>query len=79
MRWFVALLAASLLGADRPRGAETPAIAYQLKIVEMNGLGWRSSLYSQLQPVARQGSATVWTATRETANRLADRALADKA
>jgi hypothetical protein len=40
-------------------------IVYALKLVETDGLGWRESAYSQLQPVARQGAATVWTAPRE--------------
>ena len=74
MRSFVVLLAASLVAADRPEGPETAQIGYQVKFLEMSGLGWRSSLYSQLQPVARQGSATVWTSSRETASKLAEKA-----
>ena len=31
----------------------------------MDGPGWRETLYSQLRPVARRGTATVWTADRD--------------
>ena len=39
----------------------------------MKGLGWRESLYSRLQPVTRQGGATVWTADHETVEALVAR------
>jgi hypothetical protein len=74
MTLVVGLLATSLFGAGGPEGPEGPMIVYELKVLEMNGLGWRSSVYSQLQPVARQGGAAVWTAPRDAANLLAEKA-----
>ena len=74
MRSIVVLLAASLIGADGPRAVERPMLTYQVKVLQMDGLGWRTSLQSQLQPVARQGAATVWTASKETASAVAEKA-----
>src|SRR5206468_2555822 len=51
------------------------AIQYQVRVLEMDGLGWRESLYSRLRPVAHQGSTTVWTAGRDLTRALADRAV----
>lgn len=79
MRTFVVLLAASLVGAGGPKGPEAPHLIYQVKFLEMHGLGWRGSLSWQLQPVTRQGAATVWTASRETASKLAEAAAAVEA
>ncbi|MHC5541979.1 hypothetical protein ACYOEI_27480, partial [Singulisphaera rosea] len=55
------LLSLALLGADDTRGASGPVMQYQVRVLEMDGLGWRETLYSRLQPAARQGNATVWT------------------
>jgi hypothetical protein len=71
MRLVVGLLAASFLGAEAPAGRDDASIAYNVVILEMNGLGWRSTFYSELQPVARRGVATVWTARADAAERLA--------
>jgi hypothetical protein len=62
VRLFLALLAASLPGADAPQPSGGSMITYQYQILEMRGLEWRAALYPQLQPVAHQGSATIWTA-----------------
>ena len=56
------LLALTLLGADGTPGPETAQIKYQFRLLEMDGLDWRKAVYTQLQPVARQGGVTVWTA-----------------
>jgi hypothetical protein len=74
MRSVVVLLAASLVGAGRSDAPEAPLITYQWKFMEVDGPGWRSALHPQLQQVARQGAATVWTASRETASKLAEMA-----
>jgi hypothetical protein len=61
MRVAFGLLAVSMAGADAP---SPTALTYQVRVVEMNGLGWRGAVYPQLQPVTRQGGAAVWTAPR---------------
>src|SRR4051812_35803557 len=65
------LLASFLLTAAGPPRPDVPPIGYQVKLLEMNGLGWREALYARLRPVKRQVNATVWTADRELAAELA--------
>jgi hypothetical protein len=71
MNIVVGLLGALLVGAE---GVPKPAspIRYQVRVYEMEGLDWRGSLYARLQPVARQGSATIWTASRDLGKPLAE-------
>ena len=73
MKIALGLFAWVLLGTEGAPKPDTPLIRYDLRIVEMKGLGWRESLYSRLQPVTRQGGATVWTADRETVEALVAR------
>jgi hypothetical protein len=40
----------------------------------MEGLGWRESIYSRLQPVTRQGTCTIWTAGRDLMKPLMEKA-----
>lgn len=68
------LLSLALLGADDTRGASGPVMQYQVRVLEMDGLGWRETLYSRLQPAARQGNATVWTGDGAVVAALAGRA-----
>ena len=72
MQLVIGLLAASILGAEGPRAADSPMLVYEIKLLEMNGLNWRAAHYSQLQAVSRQGSATVWTAPKDVASRLVE-------
>jgi hypothetical protein len=65
MSMAASLFALALLGADGPRPNGPGAVTYELRFVEMRGLGWRSEAHEKLCPVARQGGATVWTAPRE--------------
>ncbi len=74
MRMILVVIAASVLGADRPKSAESPTLQYQVNVLEMDGLSWRSSLQTQLQSVAHQGAATVWVASRESARAIAEKA-----
>lgn len=74
MRAALGLLAVSLLGADHPSEKGHPPIQYHVKLLEMDGLKWRESLYSRLVPVTRQGGCSVWTAGRDVARPLAERA-----
>ena len=74
MLWITGLVAATLAGAEGPKRPDSPMITYQLRHLEMNGVGWRSSLHPKLVPVARQGSATVWTAPRDAATELSEKA-----
>ena len=61
MRILLGLLALALLGADAPTPPGHHGISYELCLIEMNGVDWRAPVYTQLEPVCRQGSATVWT------------------
>jgi hypothetical protein len=72
MQVLIGLLAASILGAEGPRAADSPMITYEIKLLEMNGLNWRAAHYSQLNAVSRQGSATVWTAPKDVASRITE-------
>jgi hypothetical protein len=74
MRIAVALLAASLLGADSAQPSGGSTITYQYQILDMSGLEWRSALYPQLQPIAHQGAATIWTAPACVVTRLVENA-----
>ena len=81
MPYVFGLLIATLLGADaKPTPApETPEITYKFKVLDMEGLDWRSSLSSKLQPINRLGGATVWSAPGDvvpTLVRKADKVLA---
>jgi hypothetical protein len=67
------LLALALLGADgSPNGAARP-VQFRVKLLEMDGLSWRETLYNKLQPVTRQETCTVWTCDREVAKTLAEK------
>lgn len=70
----LSLFVVALLGAESAPHQGTPPIEYRVKLVEMDGLKWRESLYVRFQPVARQGSYMVWTADRDTAKALVDQA-----
>src|SRR4051812_42567862 len=71
---FLGLLASVLVTAEAPPRPEAPPIAYQVKLLEMNGLDWREALYARLRPVKRQGNATVWSADRDVVPALVGRA-----
>jgi hypothetical protein len=74
MRIALGFLAVALLGAGAPSGEGLPPIQYQVKLLEMDGLKWRESLYSRLVPIARQGNCAVWTASRDVVKPLVERA-----
>lgn len=59
------ILAAAVLAADSPPEGAAPRVSYDVKFLEMSGLEWRSGLYLRLEPVSRQGAATVWTASSD--------------
>ncbi len=54
---------ALLLGVTGAQPADKNAaqITYTVRMIEAEGVGWRASVMSQLKPVTRQGSATIWT------------------
>jgi hypothetical protein len=68
------LLALALLAADGPSCPSEESTTFQVKVLTLDGLDWRTSSYSRLQPVARQGTSAIWTADRSLAAMLADRA-----
>ena len=45
-------------------------LTYTVRMVEVDGVGWREAVYTRLKPVTRQGSATVWTVPRDTTMQL---------
>jgi hypothetical protein len=67
------IFALCLLAIDGTRQHESAAISYEVRVVKIKGLEWRGDFFARLQPVANQGAATVWTASRETAKQLAEK------
>ncbi len=63
MNTFMGVLALALLGVDRPAKMPPPVIKYEFQVLDMSGVEWREGVFSALQPVARQGTATIWTTT----------------
>jgi hypothetical protein len=74
MSTLLGLLALALLGAEGPSNSDAPPITFHSWMIEMDGLGWRESLSRELQPVARQGGATVWTAPHAALKLLLEKA-----
>ena len=70
----LALMASAVVAADGPSGPSGETTTYQVRILTLDGLEWRTASYSRLQPVCRQGSSTIWTADKALAATLADRA-----
>ncbi len=68
-------IALALVGAGGVANDEAAPIAYRVRFLEMDGPGWRETLYSQLRPVARRGTVTVWTAGRTALAALNGRAV----
>jgi hypothetical protein len=59
-------------GGQDLSSCDAPTISYDVRVLKMNGLEWRGAFYSQLQPITSQKGGAVWTASRETAERLAE-------
>ncbi|AGA30279.1 hypothetical protein [Singulisphaera acidiphila] len=70
----LSLFALALLGADSSPNQGTLPIQYRVKLLEMDGLKWRESIYTRLQPVARQGTCAIWTANQDVIKPLVDQA-----
>ena len=66
------LLALAMLAADGPTCLPEET-TFQVRVLTIDGLDWRTSAYTRLQPVARQGTSTIWTADRVLALTLAER------
>src|SRR5580700_10168363 len=66
---WVALFVAGVTGAP-PADRNAAPIAYTVKMVEADGVGWRESVYSRLKPVTRQGAASVWTLPKSAARQI---------
>ena len=66
---WIAVALAGVAGAPRAERGNV-AIAYTVRIVETEGLGWREAVLTRLTPVTRQGAATVWTASRDVVERV---------
>jgi hypothetical protein len=79
MRIALGLLAVSLLGAGgSSETAPSPqTLSYQIRLVDVRGVGWRADVHSQMEAVTRQGGATVWTVPKEAAARLLKTASGD--
>ena len=69
----VALLSLILLGNGLAIDSGQP-IGYQVKVHEMEGLEWRSSVHARLTQIDRPGRATVWVAPKDTASEIAGKA-----
>jgi hypothetical protein len=57
--WIALALAGTAVAPEPAR--EPVQIEYLIKMVEVDGVGWRQSVLPYLKPVTRQGAATVWT------------------
>ncbi len=67
-------LTMAMVAADGPSCPPVETTTYRVRVLTLDGLDWRTSSYSRLQPVAHQGTSTIWTADRALAASLADRA-----
>jgi hypothetical protein len=54
-------LALAALGIPPQSELEKPPITYTVRMIEADGVDWREAVFASLKPVARQGSATIWT------------------
>jgi hypothetical protein len=63
-----------LLGFEAAPGEAAPQICYEFRVLQMTGVEWREGVYTSLQPVTRQGGATVWTTTDAVTGVLAKKA-----
>ena len=70
--WMALALAAVAGAPDAGRGGVP--IKYTVQFMEADGVAWREAVFARLTPVTRQGSATVWTAPHDVANRLVEQA-----
>jgi hypothetical protein len=71
------LLALALLAADGPSCPPDETTTFQVRVLTIDGLDWRTTSYSRLTPVTRQGTSAIWTADKSLATVLADRASAE--
>jgi hypothetical protein len=60
----------SLVGAEGPRSGGAPEIAYNVRVIKIDGLDWRRTYFDRLHPVSTQAGGSVWTASHETADSL---------
>jgi hypothetical protein len=67
-------LTMAMVAADGPSCPPVETTTYQVRVLTLDGLDWRTSSYTRLQPVAHQGTSMIWTADRALAASLADRA-----
>ncbi|HEV3122122.1 MAG TPA: hypothetical protein VGY53_09475, partial [Isosphaeraceae bacterium] len=72
------LLAIVLVGADSPAPA-SDGVTYQINMVEMGSIGWRSGIQHRLKMVGQDGATVVWTTDRDTARALRKRAQSNLA
>ena len=63
-------LALAALGIPPQSEREKPPITYTVRMIEADGVGWREAVFASLRPVARQGSATIWTLPLSASTRL---------
>lgn len=65
------LIALAVLGSDGPSVDCGAAVPYQVRVMTLDGLEWRTEAYPKLKPVARQGTSSIWTADRALGDTLA--------
>ena len=75
--WIALVLAG--VGAAPPAERGQEQIAYTVRFVETEGVGWREAVFTRLKPVTRQGAATVWTLSQDATNRLLEDVLKNHA
>lgn len=57
-----------------PAAAPAALVASEVRFLEMTGLDWRAQIQPQMERITAQGSATVWTTSRENAQKIAQAA-----
>jgi hypothetical protein len=72
MSFALGLFILSLAGAEGPESGAASRIAYDVRVIKIDGLEWRGRYFGQLQAVTSHGGGSVWTASRQTAARLAE-------
>ena len=74
MATMTGLLAMAVVGVGPAPDPCDEAISVQVRMLDMEGLDWRSDAYARLRPVTTRGTTSVWTADRDLVNDLIARA-----
>ena len=74
-------LAVAAIGRDArsgEKGAATDSVPVRMRVLEMQGLGWRAENFPSLELVGRSGTTMVWATDAATVGRLQGTAVSEK-